>query len=262
MVSWFAPGLRSSRRRIMMVGTLALLAFVAAGVGLAHAATSAVIGHLIVRQPCCSGAALQGSRSYIQLPGSPSVGDRRQALSLVGAEDTVLQPGELGIQMDNNLVVDGDPNCYKPYNTLTGFYEWWDYANTTVRCRALGQVTTGHLYSIAQQANNRFQFFVDGNPQLASPLIEMRGVSSPNANLVKAGGEVVWDTAVGGPEPVNWTATYGGSGNTPWQRFNNTLGWVTIQSNNAICNGPPNTCTGGGWSFSTLSFPTVWSVSH
>ena len=220
------------------------------------------LGELVVRQPCCDGAALQGSRSYIRLPSSPSVGNLHQVLSLVGAQDDVIQPAELGLTMDNNLVIDGDPNCYKPYNVVVGFYEWWDYATTGVRCKSLGQATTGHLYSIAQQANNNFQFFVDGNPQLASPLIEMRGTYAPNAHHVVAGGEVAWADSVSGPEPVNWQARFGGSGNTPWQRFNNTLGWVTIQSNNAICNGPPNTCTGGAWSFSTLSFPSDWSVSH
>jgi hypothetical protein len=125
-------------------------------------------------------------------------------------------------------------------------------------------VTTGHLYSTAKQSNNQWQFFVDGNPQLSSPLIQMQGTYAPNAKLVKAGGEVVWSSSVSGPEPVTWTALYGGSGNTPWQRFNinPNIGWYTIQRNNAICNGPPNTCTGGAWSFSTGSFPTVWSVSH
>ncbi len=164
--------------------------------------------------------------------------------------------------MDNNLVINFDPNCYQPYNTVVGWYEWWDYVNSTDRCKSLGQVTTGHLYSLAEQTGGKWQFFVDGNPQLSSPLIEMHGTYAPNAARVKAGGEVVWDTSQSGPEPVNWQAIYGGSGNMPWQRFNNVIGWYTIQRNNAICNGPPNVCTGGAWHFSTDSFPTTWSVSH
>jgi hypothetical protein len=244
---------------------VAAVSAIAAAVLAAAAPASAVhqeLGELIVRQPCCSGAALQGARSHILFSNSPQVGNQRQVLSLVGAQDDVIQPGELGLTMDDNLVVDGDPSCYTPYNTVVGFYEWWDYVNTTVHCKNLGQTSVGHLYSVAQQSNNNFQFFVDGNPKLPSPLVEMRGSHRPNADQVAAGGEVVMADSVCCPEPVNWQASFGGNGNTPWQRFNNTLGWVTIQSNNFICNGPPGVCTGGGWSFSTGSFPTTWSVIH
>jgi hypothetical protein len=164
--------------------------------------------------------------------------------------------------MDDNLVVDLDTSCFKPYNVVVGFYEWFDYGAFTTRCKALGQATAGHLYSVAQQANNKFQFFVDGVPQLSSPLVEEQGASAPNADVVAAGGEVVWGDGVSGPEPVNWQAGFGGNGNVPWQRFNKALGWMTIQSNNGICDGPQNVCTGGGWSFSTDSFPTTWSVIH
>jgi hypothetical protein len=197
------------------------------------------------------------------MPVSPSVGNKHQVLSMVSAEDYVIQPAELGLTMDNNLVIDQDPACYTPYNSVLGYYEWFDYAGGNVtRCRSLGVSTTGHLYSIAQQSNLKYQFFVDGVAQLASPLVEMRGTHQPNAEAVRAGGEVVWDTSVSGPEPVNWGANFAGAGNTQWQRFNNTLGWVTIASNNAICNGAQNVCTGGAWSFATGSFPTTWSVSH
>ena len=122
--------------------------------------------------------------------------------------------------------------------------------------------STGHLFSVAQQSNNKFQFFVDGTPQLPSPLIEMTGTAAPNANLIRVGGEVVWDTTVPGPEPVSWTATVGGAGNTVWQRFNNTLGWQTVQSWTGVCNGGQNVCSGGGWVFNTSSFPSSWKVSH
>jgi len=247
---------------VAMICAVSALAAASAG----NAGLGNELGALLVQQPCCSGAALQGSRSYIQLPSSPSVGTKRQVLSQVGAEDTgtgTTQVDQIGITMDNNLVIDADPTCFTPYNTLVGFYEWWDYSlNGGVRCKALGQVTTGHLYSTAEQSNTKWQLFVDGNPQLSSPLIEMHGTYAPNAGRVKAGGEVAWDTSQSGPEPVNWQAIYGGSGNTPWQRFNNTLGWTTINANNAVCNGPPNICTGGSWTFSTGSFPTTWSVSH
>jgi hypothetical protein len=241
---------------VAVCGTLVVAASAEASLG--HE-----LGQLQLKQPCCNGAALQGTRSHILFPNAPQVGNLRQVLSLVGAQDIPgIQTGELGLTMDDNLVVDGDTSCYKPYNTVVGFYEWWDYAATMVRCKALGQTSVGHLYSVAQQANNKFQFFVDGSPQLSSPLVEMHGNNAPNADIVVAGGETVWDSSVGGPEPVNWQASFGGNGNTPCQRFNKTLGWVTIQSNNAICDGPPTTCTGGGWSFSTSSFPTTWSVIH
>jgi len=140
-----------------------------------------------------------------------------------------------------------------------GFYEWFDYVNTTVRCKALGQAVSDHLYSVAQQSNNNFQFFVDGSPQLASPLIKMMGTYKPNAYQVAAGGEVVWDAV---EQSFEWEARFAGAGNTPWQRFNNTLGWVTIQSNNGSCNGPPVQCTGGRWFFDTTSFPTTWGVLY
>jgi hypothetical protein len=169
---------------------------------------------------------------------------------------------ELGLTLDDNLVIDNDLGCFKPYNSVVSFYEWYDYAAVTPRCKALGQTSVGHLYSTAQQANNKFQFFIDGNPQLSSALVEMHGSHAPNADNVAAGGEVTYDASVGTAEPVNWQASFGGSGNTPWQRFNNVQGWVTIQSNNGICNGEQNVCTGGGWSFSTGSFPTTWSVIH
>jgi hypothetical protein len=220
------------------------------------------LGELLVEQPCCQNAALQGSRSHVLFPNSPQVGNLRQVLSLVGAQDDKLQPAELGLTMDDNLVVDLDSSCYKPYNVVVGFYEWYDYAAFTTRCKALGQATAGHLYSVAEQSNNKFQFFVDGVPQLSSPLIEERGTHAPNADKVAAGGEVVWADSVSGPEPVNWQAAFGGNGNIPWQRFTRDLGWVTIGQNNDICDGPPSTCTGGGWSFSTGSFPTTWSVIH
>jgi hypothetical protein len=230
----------------------------------ARSAQGEELGTLLVIQPCCNGAALMGSRAYVQLPSSPSVGPSRQVLSRVGAADSALGLAQLGIQMDNGIVVNNNPSCYVPYNTLTGFYEWWDYSTFTTRCATLGQVTTGHLYSTAKQANNKWQLFVDGTPQLASPLIEMKGSTNPNAWYVFAGGEVIWEGSATGPEPVNWNATYGGTPNNPWQRYNinPNIGWYTIQQNNGICDGPPNNCSGGAWTFSTSSFPTVWSVNH
>jgi hypothetical protein len=242
-----------------------LLALVIFGLALASPASAITgeLGELLVQQPCCNGAALQGSRSHILFPNAPQVGNFRTVLSLVGAQDlgaNTHQTGELGLLMDDNLIVDGDSNCFKPYNVVVGFYEWYDYSAGTVRCKALGQTSVGHLYSVAQQSNSKFQFFVDGSAQLSSPLIEMHGSHAPNADQVAAGGEEVWADGLSA-EPVNWQASFGGNGNTPWQRFNNTLGWTTIQSNNAICNGGPS-CTGGSWSFSTASFPTTWSVIH
>lgn len=249
-----------SRRRWLVAVVAALLA------GLSVVATAAgdienELGLLLVQQPCCSGAALQGARSYIQLPSSPSAGNLHQVLSTVGADDRVLQPAQLGVQFDNNLVLGGNPNCFTPFNTLIGWYEWFDYVNFVTHCKSLGRVTTGHKYSVAEQSNTNWQFFVDGVPQLASPLIQMRGTYAPNALDVKAGGEVAWSSTVSGPEPVNWQAIFGGSGNTLWQRFNNNQGWVTIQSTNGICNGGAN-CTGGSWAFHTDSFPSTWSVTH
>lgn len=245
-----------------LVSSVAVLPFVAPGA--ARSSTPNELGSLLVIQPCCNGAALMGSRSYIQLPSNPSLGGSRQVLSRVGAADTALGLAQLGIQMDNGIVIDNDPSCFTPYGTLTGFYEWWDYVNFVTRCKTLGHVTSGHLYSTAKQANNKWQLFVDGSPQLTSPLIEMRGGTNPNANYVFAGGEVVWEGNATGPEPVTWDATYGGVGNTPWQRYNvnPSIGWYTIQQNNGLCDGHQNTCSGGGWSFSTSSFPTVWSVNH
>jgi hypothetical protein len=255
---------RRSVRRLARIGVLsALCAATLAIVAPAQASLGHELGELIVRQPCCNGAALQGSRSHILFPNAPQVGNLRQVLSHVAAQDIPgTQTGEIGLTMDDNLVIDNDTSCYKPYNTVVSFYEWFDYTAFTARCKATGQTSVGHLYSIALQGNNKWQFFIDGTAQLSSPMVEMRGARAPNADQVVAGGETVWDASVGGPEPVNWQASFGGNGNTPWQRFNNTLGWVTIQSNNAICDGPPSTCTGGGWSFSTSSFPTTWSVIH
>jgi hypothetical protein len=251
---------KGTPRRFAVVATTAVALLVAAAAP-AHAFHNE-LGELLVSKPCCNGDALQGTRSHILFPNAPQAGNLRQVLSLVGAQDLGAQTGELGLTLDDNLVLDLDPNCYKPYNVVVGFYEWYDYANLVTRCKSLGQATAGHLYSVAQQANNKFQFFVDGNAQLSSPLIEMHGAHAPNAERVVAGGEVTMADSVCCPEPVNWHASFGGNGNIPWQRFNNTLGWVTIQSNNGICNGSPNTCTGGGWSFSTGSFPTTWSVIH
>jgi hypothetical protein len=234
-----------------------------AGFSVAAGASASInneLGLLLLSRPCCNGASLQGSRSYIQLPSSPSAGNLHQVLSTVGADDTILQVAQLGIQFDNNLVIDGDPNCFTPFNTLIGWYEWFDYVNFNTRCKSLGGVTTGHKYTVDQQANTNWQFYVDGNPQLASPLIQMQGTYAPNARDVKAGGEVAWSSTVSGPEPVNWQAIFGGNGNTPWQRFNNNEGWVTL-SNNGVCNGGSN-CTGGSWVFHTDSFPSTWSVTH
>jgi hypothetical protein len=253
-----APAGRSRRLAIIVALCAAALAIAAP----AQASLGHDLGELLLNQPCCSGAALQGSRSHILFPNSPQVGNLRQVLSLVAAQDDALQTNELGMTMDDNLVLNGDTSCFKPHNTVVSFYEWWDYVNVGTHCKALGQVSAGHLYSTAQQANNNFQFFIDGNPQLSSPLVQMGGTHAPNADNLAAGGEVTYDASVGGAEPVNWQASFGGNGNTPWQRFNKTQGWVTIQSNNGICNGAQNVCTGGGWSFSTGSFPTTWSVIH
>lgn len=253
-----APAGRPRRLAVLVALCAAALAVAAPAQALKHD-----LGELLVNQPCCNGAALQGSRSHILFPNSPQAGNLRQVLSLVGAQDdTGLQTNELGLTLDDNLVVDGDTSCYKPYNTVVSFYEWYDYVAVTPRCKAVGQTSVGHLYSTAEQGNGRFQFFIDGVAQLSSPLVQMNGTHSPNADNVAAGGEVTYDASVGTVEPVNWQASFGGNGNTPWQRFNFTLGWVTIQSNNGICNGEQNVCTGGGWSFSTGSFPTTWSVIH
>lgn len=74
----------------------------------ALAGTSSEVGHLIVKQPCCADAALQGSRSYIRLPTSPSVGGLRQVLSSVSAQDDVLGIAQLGITMNNDSVEQRD----------------------------------------------------------------------------------------------------------------------------------------------------------
>jgi hypothetical protein len=220
------------------------------------------LGRLIVKQPCCSGQALQGVRSTISAANTATFVGAAQILFSVGAEDTVTQIAQIGVQVDNGLEIDLDPSCY-PSLTFTYFYEWWDYANDIAHCKNLGNAVPSnpHLYSTAEQSGGKWQLFMDGNPELSQPLIQMMGTGAPAAHLVEAGGEIVYcDTC--SPSSDSWTSTFAGSGNTAWQRYNFNSGWYTIQSNNAICNGPPNTCTGGGWSFGTTMFPTVWSVSH
>ena len=170
------------------------------GAALAAAAAASAahqeLGELQVVQPCCNGAALQGSRSHILFPNSPQVGNMRHVLSHVAAQDDKLQTNEIGMTIDDNLVVDGDPNCYTPYNVVVSFYEWWDYAaGGGTHCKPLGQTSVGHLYSTAQQANNLFQFFIDGNPQLSSPLVQMGGTHAPNADQVSPGEKSSWPTA-------------------------------------------------------------------
>jgi len=61
---------------------------------------------------------------------------------------------------------------------------------------------------------------------------------------------------------LNWSARFGGAGQKPWQRYNKTQGWVTIQSWNATCNGPGNICTGGSWIWDTATFPTSWGALY
>jgi hypothetical protein len=70
--------------------------------------------------------------------------------------------------------------------------------------------------------------------------------------LVSAGGEITYRTGYS-TAFVDWEGQFGGAGNTPWQRWNGTLGWTTIQT-------PTRVRNDGGWRFDTAQLPTVWWI--
>jgi hypothetical protein len=233
-----------------MIGVVAATAFLVAPS--AAFGSQSNIGSLALRAPCCAGAALQGSRASIQSPTSWTVPNGNHAIMRAeaeGAGDAIIQ---IAYQVTNNIVIDNNPDCTSP--SLAYFGETWNI-NTSVRCYFLGSTSAGttHKYSVMKQDNtSTWQMFLDG----VAPGGRIITISFPNTNAaaVAAGGEIVFcDTC--SSAFTSWFGRYGQSGLTPWQRYNTTQGWSTIQS-------WTNTINGGGWSFSTGSFPTVWTVSH
>jgi hypothetical protein len=160
---------------------------------------------------------------------------------------------QIAFQVTNGIVIDNNPDCTS--TSLAYFGETWNINNPPTHCFALGSTTPGttHKYSVMKQdGTSTWQMFLDG----VAPGGRIITVTFPgtNAKAIAAGGEIVYCDSCSSAFNT-WWGRYGKSGFTPWQRYNTNQGWLTIQQQTGSVNG-------GGWTFSTASFPTVWTVSH
>jgi hypothetical protein len=243
---------------------------VAAGAALAHAPAAVAynndFGALRVLQPCCGGASLQGSRATIRDPYFPvQILAGQLAATTVAAENNANNVGggliQIGIEKNNGIAA-ASPECN--VNSIHYFVESYDPINFS-RCVFIGYASeytsVTHKYSVQRQLPSlNYQAFLDGVAPKGM-VITAQPSSTGNVGLVQAGGEVVYNTSFSG---AWWDAFYAGAGNTPWQRYNDTLGWVTINTPTNVCKGSPGlNCSGAtGWGVNTANFPTDWNVSH
>lgn len=236
-----------------MAGPLLVAGLVPADAVSSHS-TSNSLGRLSVRQPCCGGASLQGSRATIRNPVFFNIPAGTGALSSVSVEGNADLAGgglmQAGVKLSNDVGYH-TPNCEQP--ELAYWAEVFDQNGT--RCFLLGlpRRSTVHRFSIQRQNPNvYYQVFLDGvapNGQVITGTPSTTG----NVGIVGAGGEITYRTGTS-IAFVDWEGRFAGAGNTLWQRWNGTLGWVTIQA-------PTHVSNSGGWTIDTSSFPTVWSVS-
>lgn len=245
----------------MRYALCAMAALVLAGIlGTASARashTSNNLARLGVLQPCCGGASLQGTRATIRSPTIASLPFGTGSLSSVSVEGNSNLAGgglvQVGIKQSNSVGYHF-PNCEQP--SLSFWVEIFDLQGT--RCYFLGAAagtSTTHRYSIQRQSGPsiNYQVFLDG---VAPGGQIITGVPSTSGNVgaVGAGVEITRRTT-SSDIGLLWNAQFGGNGNTLWQRYNATLGWVTI-------NQWTNQSNGGGWAYQLGGFPSVWSVSR
>lgn len=236
----------------------AVFALTAVGsVGATHIPTTNNLGRLSVRQPCCGGAALQGSRATIRNPSLVVLPFGTGALSSISVEGNAdLQGGglmQVGIKQSNAVGYD-IATCEQ--SSLSYWAEIFDQNGT--RCYFLGSAagrSITHRYSLQKQSGSSiaYQVFLDGVAPGGRVITGTPSVTG-NVGLVGAGVEITRRTT-SSESGLRWDGYFAGNGNTRWQRWNGTLGWVTI-------NHWTHQTNGGGWNFSLSSFPTIWSVSR
>lgn len=204
--------------------------------------------------PCCGGAALQGVRSSITQPSSEIVPNGEFALSSVASQQYASGTGyflQAAVVYNNGLTIDNS-TC-----TETGLFYFAETSDgTTATCYFIGYASSYssavHKYSLLKDSStsNNWTVYFDG------VLPGGRTISEPigNAQLISGGGEIAY-CSICDPSGVTWVSTFAGSGNTPFQRYNFSTGWYTVQSFN-------NTNFNSGWSADLTNFPTSWTVSH
>ena len=160
---------------------------------------------------------------------------------------------QIGVKQSNTVGYH-IPNCEQ--ESLAYLSEIFDHNGT--RCYFLeyaAGTSTTHRHSIQRQSSPSiaYQVFLDGVAP-GGQIITGTPSTTGNVGLVGAGVEITRRTT-SSDFGLRWDAQFAGNGNTLWQRWNGSLGWVTI-------NQWTHQTNGGGWSFSLSSFPTIWSVSR
>jgi hypothetical protein len=265
---------RKGRHRLLRSAVAIPIAVVALLVTASPAFAWTDWGYLALQAPCCGGAALQGDRASLTAPGLGSASTETAVNSSVRAGgDITCSPSDyfcttqliqIGFMVDNGL---GQPgSCGSSLGSLIVYAESYN-KNTGESCYGLGSLpwSTTAKYSDARQTSGVWQVFYNGGlPQGKT----ITNTSMGNASEITSGAEVGCKGTDLNRFPTQascnvmdrgWSTTYGSPGDTPWQRYNSSQGWVTIQSNNKLCNGG-DTCSGGNWGFSTGSFPSTWQV--
>lgn len=245
----------SARRVGVVVVVFLALAGGVPGSATASHSLSNNLGRLSVIQPCCGGASLQGSRASIRDPVFYTLPYGTGGLSSVSVEgNSNLQGGGLmqaGVKYSNQV-------GYHIANCEVAPLGYWSevFDQNGTRCFFIGYASSysaaTHKFSVQRQnPNTYYQVFMDGVPPAGLVITGTPSVDG-NVGLVGAGGEITYRSgySIAG---VDWEGQFGGNGNTPWQRWNGTLGWVTIQTPNRVRND-------GGWTLDTATLPTVWYI--
>lgn len=160
---------------------------------------------------------------------------------------------QFGVKQSNAV---GYHNANCGVNPVGYWIEIFDSNGT--RCFFVGYASSyssdTHKFSIQRQNPSlNYQVFMDGVPPGGVVYTSQPSPSDGNLQLVSAGGEITYITGTD-ISGVDWEGRFGGSGNTPWQRWNGTLGWTTIQSPTRVLN------TTGWWVIDTSQLPTVWFI--
>ena len=213
----------------------------------------------LIQGDCCSGAPIDGSRASITTPVSDYVVPSHEC----GLERTDVEGGTTYQTQDNRLIQTGIVECGSSFNldgtcstsqNLVYYTEvlWSD----AFHCTPLGQAgfyKTHHFSAYSYNGDNVFYSAMDGAQDPTSgyyyatiPYVYFGMVSGELNNCNSKStcdGQGSWsvyayyDTNPPGPESA-----------LRWQRYNPSVGWVTIGAATP-CNGAgiPYNCSGGGW---------------
>lgn len=209
-----------------------VLAAVAAAAVVAFPANATQQAARVVGSDCC---VLKGSRATILAPLASEASLPSGAFFVSSAyADDRSDLFQTGITYEHNLPEEPSCSYGNGAPALYVFVEKIKDGNQECYNRGLTAWESNHLYSVYTNTGT-WVAALDGDVSTVTTTFD---ACSGDACRVAAFGEA-WYLFSG-----RWIAKFGGSGNTPWQRWTGST-WYTVQSSSIIDD--PGWTTGGNW---------------